>query len=995
MLRKASLIIAITLLISHNSYGEKLSLSAHDSLISKLESVIQLDSKSTRPNDNMLKQSQLALRLADLYAERARLLSIDKEGQGDIIHKDKIESDRKKALSIYKQISNQVKKEQKGRLLLQSAHLNLLLQNEKESIALYKQLLNSSQLYSSEAVAIAHIQIGDIYFQKGDFKQSKIHFDAALKIKDNPRKSYSLYRSIWCEYNSGDSQLAQKQLVDLLKNSQLLKTKSGQEDISFKEDLSRDLATFMAKNDIKESDVQLLSDLSPESVKQKNLVYLASELDRTAKKPSAILVWKKIGDNKLSFEDKLEGQIKITRIQYDLGHKENLLKEIKKSTEMLTQEPCPKNPECQIGQQNLKKILTDWGKAEERNPSAEVIFAFNQFSNSFNDFEMSYWTAQSAQKRKLYKEAYEAFQKSALLLEKTEPHKDEKRHRLFENSLVGMIEAAEKLNKNELKFAAYKMYVDLNPQGEKFYAVKYQTAHLYYEINDYKNSQSLFLEIALETKAAYDLRDKSAELYMDTLVLTKNEVQIEKDSLLLAKTFKSKIPYYLSFWRKSILNQSAAIINNSKSTNSDYTALWEKLEPINTAIWPHKERKTLLKNKLTLSLKLKDLGKTEKTLTELLSLSPLSPEESLTYKNSKVWVAEMRMDFQGALDILKTITPSKKMQEDYYFKVAILTELAKKNPSQEYITYLKYSKDERRKQEVVYKVILLSANPIKDFNKYKKTLKPNLPLFTSAALYAYEKTKNRQFAYSLLTDKSFRNSFEGQLLAHIQEFKELATLHNKITSTKILGVSDRKIQRNLTQKISLLTQLEKRTQKSVNKKDNTLQLITLAYLAHENAKLAQDIMLLPAPAQLSAEQKKQYQSQVQEKVFPFQQKSIAIKAKANELWQTAMEQNLFKELHTLSLEEGKPGSSLAKIEIANLKTAATMVGFSKDPFIKFTEERHKMQNQAKSLELSLSKDPFNINELEKYKSLQKELGDGLLVAYIDSRLMSLNQMGGK
>ena len=86
--------------------------------------------------------------------------------------------------------------------------------------------------------------------------------------------------------------------------------------------------------------------------------------------------------------------------------------------------------------------------------------------------------------------------------------------------------------------------------------------------------------------------------------------------------------------------------------------------------------------------------------------------------NTKVWVDEMRMDFDGALETLRYITPAKNNREDYYFKVAVLTELAKKNPTKEYLNYLKVAKDERRKQEVVYKLILLSSHPIKDFIKY-------------------------------------------------------------------------------------------------------------------------------------------------------------------------------------------------------------------------------------------------------------------------------------
>ena len=105
-------------------------------------------------------------------------------------------------------------------------------------------------------------------------------------------------------------------------------------DISFLEEVSRDLATFMARNNIVESDIKTLVTLSPDSARQKNLVYLATELDRTAKKESALLVWAIIGKQDVDFASQLEGQIQITRIQYDLGHKAKLLTEIDRSMPM-------------------------------------------------------------------------------------------------------------------------------------------------------------------------------------------------------------------------------------------------------------------------------------------------------------------------------------------------------------------------------------------------------------------------------------------------------------------------------------------------------------------------------------------------------------------------------------------------------------------------------------------------------------------------------------
>ncbi|MCB0371315.1 MAG: tetratricopeptide repeat protein, partial [Bdellovibrionales bacterium] len=404
--------------------------------------------------------------------------------KGESIHKNKIQSDRQKALKIYAAVDDKLPNSEKGKVLLQEAYLYSLTSNENKSISIYQDIIKKRKYHRPDIVALAYVQLGDIYFYRGEFKKALYNFDESLKIDKNPRKAYSYYRSAWSDFNLGDSQKAQRKLIKLLSDDSFSGSKVPTS-ASFKDDASRDLATFMAKNGIKTSDLQLLANLSPEGSKRKNLVYLASELDRTGKKQSALIVWKKLGTKDLSFEDQLEGQIKITRIQYDLGNKKNLIKELNTSISMLKNSPCPDNTECAIGQQNLKKILADWGKSEEREPSTELIFAFKVFSESFSDYEMSFWAAQASMKRKDYQQAFEGFRNAALILSKLNPTKDPKKDKIFNNSLLNAIESAERSNSKELKLVSYKLYLDLNPTGKNFYLVKYQMAHWYYDYNKY------------------------------------------------------------------------------------------------------------------------------------------------------------------------------------------------------------------------------------------------------------------------------------------------------------------------------------------------------------------------------------------------------------------------------------------------------------------------------------------------------------------------------
>ena len=276
------------------------------------------------------------------------------------------------------------------------------------------------------------------------------------------------------------------------------------------------------------------------------------------------------------------------------------------------------------------------------------------------------------------------------------------------------------------------------------------------------------------------------------------------------------------------------------------------------------------------------------------------------------------------------------------------------------------------------------------FAKYGRSLKSNSTLYASAGVIAYEKSQDYTIARAVLANKPSRATFESQILARSIELKEFDVLAQKIQGTPLTSRSEKTVQKNLMARIKLIKQLEKKSQHAIQKRDSSLQLIYLTQVAHENAKLVQDIMALPIPKQLSAAQKKFYQEQIQLQVKPYLTQAIVVKEKVAQLWDTAIKQSVFKDLHDLSVETDKPGSILARMEIAKLTKAAGLAGLSENPFINFTRERHKVASEATELQKLISEDPFNSKDIEKFTSLQKRLGNGPMVAYLESRSRTLN-----
>ena len=679
-------LLTVGLSVALSGRAEKLDLATHNSLIEKLESVVKSSSK-----DSMFLETNLAYRLADLYAERARLLASDQQGQGEKINAKQIAEDRKKSISILKQVAGSLDKQTQGPALLQMAHLYVLQGNNAEALKIYQKMEKSSGDYDKKTNSIVENQLGDVSFFKGDYIVAIKHYQKAAGVKENPRRAYSQWRMAWSYYNQGQTQLAEKQLTELLKQSDLFVTESGTKDNAFQEDVSHDLALFMAKNDITKQSVKTLSSLSPESARQKNLIFLATELDRSAKKQSALLVWAVVGDHKISFEDELDKQIQITRIQYDLGHKENLLAEIDKSVALLKDSKCSDNQECVIAKQNLRRVITDWAKAEERVPSAELIVGFSKFTNSFPDFEMTYWAAQAAYQRKQYKDAYQFDIQTVSLLSSVK-NKKPNEQKMFEGALLSSIEVAELSKDGNIRFEAYSRYLQLNPEGEKASEVKYQIAHWYYEKNDYTNAGVEFRKLAADKKMPLDLREKAGDLSLDSDVMLKNESAIETNSLALASVLPSRKSEYGAIYRKSILNQTARILNEKQEAN--YASELKKLNAIVLASFPADQNKQVIKNKIELAYRLKDLDALTKNAQALLTMSGATGAEKEMATRHLAWVAEVRMQFKQAAQLLSKIQPtSVAAKADYYLKMATLKELALDNPTHDYENFLRLSHD--------------------------------------------------------------------------------------------------------------------------------------------------------------------------------------------------------------------------------------------------------------------------------------------------------------
>ena len=244
----------------------------HDQIIQRLELGIEGMDK------NEPERTGILLRLGDLYADRARLKAINemdqncKDCKGALI-------DRQKAISVYQQALPNVDKGEKGRRLIQIAHIYGLSDQSKKATALYSQILNAkANTYTSDVRAVAWTSVGERKFREGDFTGALKAYEAARKENLKSRALVE-FRIAWCLLNLGRGEQAANTLVHLLKTPDLLATQSTDGkgvDPTFVNDISHDLALFLERGKVGPSKIALLKQLSPDSMRKENLKLLAT-----------------------------------------------------------------------------------------------------------------------------------------------------------------------------------------------------------------------------------------------------------------------------------------------------------------------------------------------------------------------------------------------------------------------------------------------------------------------------------------------------------------------------------------------------------------------------------------------------------------------------------------------------------------------------------------------------------------------------------------------
>ncbi len=975
----ASIFIAQLAIISTPANAVKMDETTHDEVIRRLELGVNDMEKSDGERPGILN------RLADLYADRARLKALN-ELSGHCTDNCKASRiDRRTAIALYQEALPKVEKAAQGKIVLQIAHLYNLNEEPSKSNQLYKKIIAAGpKAYASDVRALAFSSQGEIAFKKGDFKKAKSLFESARR-EDLRNPAFVEYRLAWCELNLGNVQKAVNTLIGLLRDPSKLATQNTNGktvDPTFVSDISSDLARFIARLDkVTTVQIELLKSLSPEASRKNNLKTLATETDRLGKKKAAMAVWAAyVDEGQVNNDEKLEVQTRVAQLQYDTSNPAEAAAAYEKALELWKKNGCQNAELCEELKSRLRRFVTTWHKALGQKPTVNLLRAYVAYSRVFNDTEMLYWGAQVASELNKHREAIALFRAAG------ERAKTDNKQNIFEGSLLGEIEMAEASKDVKAREAAYNHYLGQNPNGAMAFQVRYQRAQLFYSTGRSKDAFNEFHYLASQHgKNDRDLKIKSADLALDGLVTLKDDQAIQVRSLEYARLFPERKSEYIKINRRATMN---IVAGNMKNERADFKANLTALSQVSLEGADENEQIKFYKNKVILAQKALELDTVRAAANDLLDIRSLSSTDREWALAQKVWAAELQLNFREAYELSQKMRLAHLSPADRELRFALLADLAGLDSRRHNENFLKFSNSRRASNLVQVTLIKNARNQWRELEKYLPSLRSSPDLLAGITLEVFAARSDFNRAKGILKTSRIGQYPAGKTLARHIELKDFHAFDRKIRAHRLWGFSDAAMRKTIKERQKLIATAERNAHTAIKKQDWTLQILNLSLVARENRRFYRDILALPVPARLDAEQKKQYAQLLKTQSDPYLARAEKIETELNQMWNGSNSvQNLQATYMTASPELQK----LYRSEITNLAANAPSNAEKRLRNLLNTPYRKPSQKDILLARRDLQAHPFDISKAQNLRELEAQGGRSAMVVYLDERISQLKK----
>lgn len=925
----------------------------------------------------------VTLRLADLLSERARIASMKEIESGCTVCKAG-DADRDKAIRFYKEVFDRVPMANRGKVMIQLGHLYEMTGKQKEARQFYEK--TASESVDPNAKAEAQLSLAEMLFKQNQFADARKSYREVLSVPTAQSRGLAAYRAAWCSFNLGQIETASTELQAVLSTPELMTragVASGQSDVQFQEEVSRDLATFLSKLSVQAVDVEKLYKLSPESTKLSNVTLLAAEAERVGRKKEALLVWNFVYEHQKKPADRLEVHLHRAPLYIEINDKTAGLTEMESAAALWKDLKGCGKADCAEMKKVWKQTIVVWNQAEKKAPTAELLAGYGHYLATFSDdAEMNLWASQVAKDLKNYPQALK-LQQQAFAAMKEQKAPAEK----MDSALLTSIEIAEASGQDELLKQAQDQYLVETKLKTKVYEVKYQQARRLYDQGKHAEASVAMKALALDTKGPQNLRGQAADLALDSLGILKDEENLQTWSSEFSKVFPGQASSFHQVGQKAILSRSATLAATSSA------AAFAALEKFDVSKATKEDRVVYLKNKLILAEKTGNLKVARSAAEELIALKDIKPEDREFALGRKAWIAEMQLDFASAYSATSQMALKDQSPEHKALKMAIYADLSGQNPVPLYQQYLKSTQDEGAKQAVASEIVRRSADPAKEIEVQKPILEKAPDLLARLYSEAYSKKPSESLLKKASSEAKIQKTNWGRLLSRVALLKEFQIQQARLTKMQIDSKNQRTLAKSIKDRAAELAKVEKMAAGAIEAGDWTSQLVTIDLVAKESSRFYQDLMGLPMPEGLKPEEEQEYMRILSEQASPFKVKADQAASKVAEFWAAP---NWKSELEK-SVQDGFEVRSLIADEIAALKTAARSE--DQEFFKKLESENSQTSTLAarpdlKQIEAArdlVRANPLDRTAAEKLLELEKKSKNFAMVQYLEGRLRSLSE----
>ncbi len=928
-------------------------------LIEKLDKVYQ-----QLPGQDASKVS-VTLRLADLYADRARIESM---------HGGNPAKDRQKALRLYNEVLERAPEASRAKIILQIGHLYQMNGDDDKAITFYQK--NLSQQNDPAMLAEAHLSLAEIHFKRRDWTRAIQHYNSVLEQPKTASRGLAAYRRAWCLLHQGKTSQAIGELASILNQPELLSRGAHQQqDNQFQEEVARDYSTFIAKDLVTEERVDSLLKLSPESTRVTNTQALAFELERLGKKDEALLVWSKVADLISQPIERLAAHISIAQLHLDKGAKEQALKSYEFAMQSWGDIGFNDNPYEQELKRRARNFAIAWNQIEKKQPSIELLSAYEAYLKIFSkDTDAHLYSAQIAFSHKNWPVAWIHFS-SALELLSQESNQTQK----IESTLLSQVEVAEAMQDPSLRRKAYMAYLEKSSIKSKETEVRYQAARLTYDQGDFANAAIELRHLALLGKSS--LHRQAANLSLDALVLLKDENRL----IAWAREFQKVYPEgHLEFGQilqKTILTQSATIAEQDPSAA---LALLKEFDPNQST---PEDRIRFYKNKLILAEKQGQIHEASSAADALTNLTPMSAEDREFAWSRKAYFAELRLDFATAFAATEKLEKTLSIEEKN-FKLAVFAELSGRPSSTYYMNYLAQTADAERKILVAAELVRKSKTPEKELQKVHSILNDSPSLLAQLYAETYATTGKEALIRAVSQEERLAKTDAGRLLKRQDFLKKFKQLSHSIAGDQLESKSQKKLAQSIKRRAALLEKVEELAKQAIQDGDWTSQLLSIDLLARQSERFYQDLFGVPVPTGLSPQEEQEYLTLLSAQANPFQAKASEAKTKSQQFWKDSDWLNPLK----TSWEQQRL-RPLIEIEIQALKQIAPeeqLMNFDNFKLVKAMIQRPQLK-EIQDARQRVFENPLDKKALENLLLLERKSDNSSMSEYLASRIERLEK----